>query len=115
MWGVGVVLPTNRIDEIVDLGDQFDHIGNYDSRISAACMILKIPVLYPWPSLVSHRAAPSLVEGRGWKGRHAYQFLGEGASAAAVDWSGPQVTIAPPPAAIGCSRRAAREAAGRRA
>lgn len=113
MWGVGVVLPTHRIEEIVELADGFSQIANYDSRISAACMVLQIPVYYPWPSLVSHRATPSLVEGRGWRGRHAYQFLGEDNSAADLNWAGPVVNVQPPPTAVGCSRQAAREAAGR--
>lgn len=115
MWGVGVVVPTHLIDEIVEIGDRFPEIANYDSRISAACMILGIPVWYPWPSLVSHRLGPSLVEGRGGRGRTAYRFIGEGASAPQMNWEGTAVRIVPPAPAIGCSRRAARQAAGRRA
>ena len=113
MWGVGVVVPTAWIDQIVEIGDQFEEIPNYDSRISAACMKLGLPVYYPWPSLVSHRQAPSLVEGRGWQGRYAYRFIGENASAVAHSWSGPVVPVAPPPAAIGRSRSRARQAARR--
>src|SRR5690606_29510869 len=101
MWGVGVVVPTRWIDEIVEIGDEFEDIPNYDSRISAACMRLGLPVYYPWPSLVSHRASPSLVEGRGWRGRYAYRFIGEHASALTIRWRGPAVSVQPPAAATG--------------
>lgn len=113
MWGVGVVVPTGRIEEIVAIGDRFPEIANYDSRISAACLQLGIPVWYPWPSMVSHRQAPSLVEGRGWRGRYAYRFLGEGASALGQSWRGPAVEVQPPAAAIGRSRGDARLAVRR--
>jgi hypothetical protein len=113
MWGVGVVVPTARIEEIVAIGDDFVDIPNYDSRISAACMKLGIPVYYPWPSLVSHRQAPSLVEGRGWRGRYAYRFIGEHASATGLNWNGPVVPVRPPQAAIGRSRGRARQAVRR--
>ena len=113
MWGVGVVIPTRLIDEIVEIGDQYPEIANYDSRISAACMKLGLPVWYPWPSLVSHRLSPSLVEGRGWRGRYAYRFIGEAASALNPSWKGSVFDAQPPAAAIGRSRARARQA-GRR-
>lgn len=113
MWGVGVVVPTRWIDDIVEIGDEFEDIPNYDSRISAACMRLGLPVYYPWPSLVSHRASPSLVEGRGWRGRYAYRFIGEHASALTIRWRGPAVSVQPPAAAIGRSRGRARRAGTR--
>lgn len=114
MWGVGVVVPTRLIDEIVEIGDSLPEIPNYDSRISAACMKMGIPIWYPWPSMVSHRQSPSLVEGRGWRGRYAYRFLGENVSALRYSWNGPAVDVLPPAASIGRSRSRARQA-GRRA
>jgi hypothetical protein len=113
MWGVGVVVPTHLIDEIVEIGDGIPEIPNYDSRISAACMKMGIPIWYPWPSMVSHRQSPSLVEGRGWRGRYAYRFLGENASALRYSWDGPAVDVQPPPTSIGRSRSRARQAARR--
>lgn len=113
MWGVGVVVPTRLIDQVVAIGDELVDIPNYDSRISAACLRLRLPVYYPWPSLVSHRQTPSLVKGRGWRGRYAYRFIGEHASALTLRWKGPTALVQPPAAAIGKSRARARKAAVR--
>lgn len=115
MWGVGVVVPTSLVEAVVGIGDSLAHIPNYDSRISAACMRLGIPVYYPWPSLVSHRASPSLVEGRGWRGRYAYKFIGSSTSALSLRWKGAVADVEPPRKSIGRSRALARAAGARRA
>lgn len=92
-WGVGIVFPTNLIDEMVTWCDTRSEIPNYDRRISRWVGHKHLDVYYPWPSLVDHRDSPSLVEGRTGKGRRAHRFLGENASALDHKWDGPVIEI----------------------
>lgn len=75
-WGVGLVIPTVHIPDLVAFGDKLHAIGNYDMRISRFYEKMGIGVWYPYPSLVDHRDSPSLVPGRKG-GRHAAKYIGD--------------------------------------
>lgn len=87
-WGVGIVMPTKWIDDMVAWCDTRSEIANYDRRISRWIQHQGLTVYYPWPSLVDHRISPSLVPGRQAAGRHAHRFLGADRSALDQDWGG---------------------------
>lgn len=87
-WGVGLVLPTAHIPEIVRWGDNHREIKNYDRRIDGFYREQGIDCWYTIPSLVNHRPVaenPSLVEGRTGN-RTAHWFIGED-SPLDIDWS----------------------------
>lgn len=92
-WGVGIVVPTQTITEMVGWCDQRTDIDNYDKRISRWLQHQRITVWYPWPSLVDHRDSPSLVAGRGSRGRRAHHFAGADTCALHLDFSGGVVSI----------------------
>lgn len=92
-WGVGIVMPTELIDEMITWADDRPEIANYDRRISCWLGHQNITTWYPWPSLVDHRDSPSLVAGRGSAGRRAHRFVGADASALDLRWDGRVVTI----------------------
>jgi len=91
-WGVGIVLPTKHIKDVINWGDKHKNIPNYDRRISRWYAEKQIPCYYTVPSLIEHRTEgnPSLVPGRTGQNRRAWRFLGP-QSALEVDWSGPVV------------------------
>lgn len=91
-WGVGVVVPTCHIDTMVAWCDQRTKVANYDLRMSAWFEKERIPVWYPWPSLVEHRDSPSLIPGRN-SNRHARRFIGADASALDANWAGTSMNI----------------------
>lgn len=91
-WGVGVVVPTAVIPDMIAWCDEHP-VQNYDRRMSNYFARFKIPVYYPWPSLVEHRDSPTLVHGHGDK-RHAHRFAGADSSALDLDWSGRVVDVA---------------------
>lgn len=93
-WGVGIILPTACIPELVAWGDAHPRIANYDRRIAAYFAKLRIDCWYTVPSLVDHRPVaenPSLVEGRTGN-RTAHAFIGDG-SPLDIDWSLPPVRL----------------------
>lgn len=90
LWGVGVVVPTEQIPEMVAFCDRRRHEANYDLRMAKWFMYRGQRAWYTWPSLVEHRDSPSLVAGRNG-GRHAHRFLGADRSALDHDWSGEAV------------------------
>lgn len=92
-WGVGVVMPTALITAMVSWCDQLTAVGNYDRRISRWCETRGVQVFYPWPSLVDHRQSPSLVAGRGARGRHARRFIGVAADATTQPLHGPTIDL----------------------
>lgn len=94
-WGVGIAMPTERIDAMVAYGDQQTTVANYDGRISHWVQQEGLTVYYPWPSLVDHRESPSLVPGRGARGRRAHRFIGEHASALDQRYDGEVASIPP--------------------
>lgn len=86
-WGVGVVMPTELIPDLVAWGDAHPETANYDYRMGQWLQRQGITVWYPWPSLVDHRHSPSLVPGRrSAASRHAYRFVGANASALRQPW-----------------------------
>lgn len=87
-WGVGIVLPTRYIEQIVAWGNKHPEIDNYDIRIQQWLHQAGMQVWYPWPSLIDHRLSPSLVPGRGMNGRHALNFIGQDVSALDFDVTG---------------------------
>lgn len=91
-WGVGIVLPTAHIRDVVDWGTKHSNIPNYDRRISRFYAQESIPCYYTNPSLIEHRTEnnPSLVPGRTGQNRRAWRFVGP-QSALSVDWSGEPV------------------------
>jgi hypothetical protein len=91
-WGVGVVMPTRYIDEMLAWVDRYGEVENYDTRISRWFQQRNLTVYCPWPSLVDHRDAPSLVPGR-TSVRKAHRFLGAEVSALDQDWCGRVVSV----------------------
>jgi hypothetical protein len=92
-WGVGIILPTCQIRDVVKWGDEESRIPNYDRRIARYYAYHQIPCYYPQPSLIEHRHGPenpSLVPGRFSLNRRAWRFVGP-QSALSVDWSGEPV------------------------
>lgn len=97
-WGVGIVLPTEIIEPMTSWCDRQTHIRNYDLRIGAWLTHKRIPVWYPYPSLVDHRNSASLVAERTARNsRRAHQFIGADVSALDYDWKGKYVDIVPTP------------------
>jgi hypothetical protein len=96
-WGVGIVLPTSQIPELVRWGDA-NAFPNYDRRITRWYGQAGIDCWYTLPSLVDHRPVdenPSLIAGRTGN-RRAHWFIGTEASALDVDWeAGPPVEPEP--------------------
>lgn len=91
--GVGIVMPTQHIDEMIHACDPATEVKNYDERLGRWVMSQGLTVYYPWPSLVDHRSAQSLVPGRRSFDRQAINFLGSDVSSLNIDWSGKQVHI----------------------
>ena len=89
-WGVGIVVPTAHIEDIVKFGDRKASVANYDMKISRWYQTQNIDCWYTFPSLVEHRHGdenPSLIPGRNGTNRRAHAFIGEEVSALSVDWS----------------------------
>jgi len=89
-WGVGILLPTEHIPDVVDFGDHKTSVQNYDMKISRWYKTQNIDCWYTLPSLVDHRHGeenPSLIPGRKGKERRAHTFLGEDVSALTLEWS----------------------------
>jgi hypothetical protein len=89
-WGVGLVIPTAHIPELVRWGNTCSRIPNYDRRIERWYENRGVRCWYTMPSLVDHRGVdenPSLVSGRTGD-RHAHWFIGA-ESPLEVDWSRP--------------------------
>lgn len=88
-WGVGIVVPVDRIIEMVRYGDARPDVANYDLKITRYFASRGKLCWYTMPSLVDHRHGPdnpSLIPGRTALNRQAHRFLGADASAL-DDWS----------------------------
>lgn len=92
-WGVGVVVPTMQIPELVEYCDTMTGL-QYDHRLGRYYSENQIPVYYTWPNLLNHRNTPSLVPGRTSR-RRAHNYV-QG-NAAAVRWDGRVIHVTPPP------------------
>lgn len=84
-WGVGLVMPTALIGELVKGAGGLKGIHADDMRMQRWLRAQGIDCTYTVPSLVDHRQGPSLV-GHPQKGRKAYNFIGSDSSALDVDW-----------------------------
>ena len=73
-WGVAICLPTALIPEMLEYADRLE-IPNTDTRVSRFIQARGMRVVYPLPSLIDHRAGPSLIGDS--EGRRAYLFEGE--------------------------------------
>lgn len=92
MWGIGLVLPTDHIPNLIDYGDR-TNVGKgsiYDGRVRRWYRQRRIEQWYPVPSPVEHRGpregVRSLLNHGQGPGRTAFVFLGDDASALDVDW-----------------------------
>ncbi len=84
-WGVAITAPTRIIPNMLPWCDKQPY-PNYDRRIGRyAIDVLGFATYCTWPSLIDHRAVPSLVGHGG--GRVAHHFVGEDFSALDIDWS----------------------------
>lgn len=90
-WGVAVAYPTHLLGRIVAGGDGHPN-HNYDARAGHYFAGRQVLTWYTWPSLVDHRAGPSLVPGR-TATRHALRFIGAEAHADAIGWNGPVLDL----------------------
>lgn len=91
-WGVGVLVRSTLVAELVEWCDLRDDVANYDRRIARWFESKGIRCLYTWPSLVNHRPVrenPSLIEGR-TANRQAQRFNEDGRL---LDWSRPALTL----------------------
>lgn len=95
-WGVGILLPTADIEDVVAFGDTRDDLDNYDRKIARYYASRNVRCWYTHPSLVDHRHGideahrpvnPSLIPGRTGIHRQAHRFVGEDVSALDIDWS----------------------------
>jgi hypothetical protein len=84
LWGVGVCLPASMVHPMLE-GCASSHIENYDRRMAAWFKSEGIDCWYTLPSLVDHRAGPSLIYGAAAPVRHARNFVK--GSALDVDWT----------------------------
>lgn len=91
-WGVGLVLPTALLDDIVLRADR-THVLEYDRRLSTVFRKMGMPVWYTWPSLVDHRDEPSLLRHDRNEHRRAHRFEGAAWSALTEWWRGPTLTM----------------------
>lgn len=90
-WGVAIVAPTRIIDGMLPWCDAQQY-PNYDRRIGRyAIDVMRMSTWCTFPSLLDHRTIPSLI-GHG-DGRVAHRFIGETASALAVDWDAGSVRM----------------------
>jgi hypothetical protein len=69
-WGVGIALPTAMVPRMLEWATSPERSfpdgwkgKRCDTRVSRWCMDQGIPVRYPLPSLLDHRAGPSLLGG----------------------------------------------------
>lgn len=88
MWGVAIALPTACIPDMVAWADRKAGMPD-DMRVAAWAKRENIEVAYTWPSLVDHRAVPSLTKHHAHDRRAIRHHVG---SATEIDWRGPTVS-----------------------
>lgn len=72
-WGVAILLPVPMIGDMLQFCT--GRRETYDRRVAIWCEHHGHEVLYPWPSLVEHRDAPSLLYPGRRPGRHAFRYI----------------------------------------
>lgn len=87
-WGVAIMLPTNRIREMITYANQRVGVPD-DMRIAGWAKFSRTEVWYPLPSLVDHALVPSLTKHRA-RDRHAHWF--HPGSSLTLPWDGPVLT-----------------------
>lgn len=87
LWGVALLLPTSCIPDMIAYGNRQHGIPD-DMRVQRWAQRERMETWYPWPSLVDHPDAGSII-GHG-TGRTARAFRGD---ARGADWSGPVVRL----------------------
>jgi hypothetical protein len=91
-WGLGIIVPTPAIGDMLRWCDRTAKWPNYDKRIGQYFIREPLwPTWCTWPSLVDHADVPSLA-GHG-PGRTAYRFVGRDRSALDLDWSAGYVVM----------------------
>lgn len=74
-WGVAICMPTKIIPEFIKYYETL-HDKQDDTRISRFLQSKKIPVCFPMPSLIDHRAELESLVGNAFSpGRKAYKFI----------------------------------------
>lgn len=62
MWGVGVIVPVDLIEEILDT-IKWSKLP-YDQRVGLWAELKQKEVCYTWPSLIDHADEPTVIKGR---------------------------------------------------
>lgn len=88
MWGVCLLAPVPLIAEMVTWCDRQAGMPD-DMRIAAYTRRHRLDVWYPWPSLVDHKAVPSLTKHRATDRVARRHHVG---SALELSWDGPVVS-----------------------
>lgn len=83
-WGVGVVVPTRVIHDMVAWCDTERVKGDDNKMRRFFTTQLRWPTWCTWPSLVDHRQIPSILHHPA--GRYAHRFIGEDVSALTADY-----------------------------
>lgn len=92
-WGVACAHPVSLLPELIARYRLLPGIRQDDTRLSQAYAQMRVKTLFTVPSLVEHRDLPSLTKpDADLPPRHAASFIGEDASALAVDWHGSVIT-----------------------
>lgn len=85
MGGVAICLPSKLVPELIERADKMAGVPD-DMRVAGWAKRRHAEVWYPWPSLVDHRAVPSITKHRA-ADRHAVRH--HQGSALTLDWTGP--------------------------
>lgn len=88
MWGVCLALPTKIIPDVIAYGDRKAGMPD-DMRVAAFTRRYGLETWYTWPSLVDHRAVPSLTKHRAADRTAQRHHVG---SALELTWRGPVIT-----------------------
>lgn len=92
-WGVGLVIPTPLVADMVAWGDRYQNAGqSYDSRLTAWSNVNDVSWLYPWPSLVDHDTRIASLHSS-TPDRRAHRYIGD-RSPLGTDWTRVQQTDA---------------------
>lgn len=76
-WGVAICLPTKHIESMLEYTKDGGNPAwgtKDDVRVGSYIISQKMPVYFPFPSLIDHRSGKSLVGDPG-ENRHCYQFI----------------------------------------
>jgi hypothetical protein len=103
-WGVALILPVSAIEPMIEWADRRGGVPD-DMRVASWVERHRREVWYTWPSLVDHRAVPSLTKHRA-ADRRAHRW--HDGSALGIDWSGP-VAYEPMAARRGAARSTQRK------